>query len=149
MQWDMAGFPHSTQWCQGQYHFSLGILSLPKQDKWYTLGHVFQSHLSTSPSSKHLLKRERKCSTVRWENFKQNWKTIQQDLRRIKEHASEIQNIFFSKSSIEGRGIHLLGSTADSAQFRPNWLCYLAGGFHALRARISKKICSESLKHAL
>ena len=66
--------------------------------------------------------------TVCWADFKQNCKNFWRDLRRVKEHASEIQNIFFSKSCIERRGIHQLGSTADSA-WQP---CCLSGGFHAL-----------------
>ena len=40
-----------------------------------------------------------------------------------------------------------LGSTADSAQSRPNRLCCLAGRFYAPFSRISTKIFLESLKH--
>ena len=36
--------------------------------------------------------------TVRRLDFKQNCKYFRRDLRRIKEYASEIQNIYFSKS---------------------------------------------------
>ena len=36
--------------------------------------------------------------TVRRFDFKQNCKYFQWDIRRIKEYASEIQNVFFSKS---------------------------------------------------
>ena len=86
--------------------------------------------------------------TVCWADFKQNCKNFWWDLRRVKEHASEIQNIFFLKSCNEGHGIHQLGSTADSARFRPNRLCCLAGGFQALIARISKNIYSESPNNA-
>ena len=40
----------------------------------------------------------KKLDTVRWEDFKQSWKTIKRDLYRIKVHASGIPNMFCLKS---------------------------------------------------
>ena len=59
----------------------------------------------------------------------------QLNLFRMKEHASDVQNIVCMKSKIEGQRIHQLSS--------------LAGDFHPLQCRISCKIHSNPVMHAI
>ena len=89
--------------------------------------------------------------TVCQGNLKRNCKDSQQDLHRIKQYASEIQNIFFFRNS-SCMGMELVIEQCfmiDLTQFRPNLLCSLTGGFLALTPRILKKVFSESLEHSL
>ena len=62
--------------------------------------HFKQTTIFPNGQSKHLLlsKRSTKLYTVRWEDFKQNCKSHQWDLCRIKVHASRVQNILCTKS---------------------------------------------------
>ena len=53
--------------------------------------------------------------TVRWVDFKWNWKNFQWDLCGVKEYASGIQKIFCLISYIEGHRNSQLGSLAHSA----------------------------------
>ena len=86
---------------------------------------------------------------MRWVDFEQNWKNFKWDLCRVQEHASGVQDMFCLKSYIEGHRNGQLGSLAHSAWFWPVQLSCLAGCFYGLQSRISNKIYSEPLKHAL
>ena len=74
-------------------------------------------------------------------------KNFQQDLCRVKGYA--VQNKFYLKSYIEDYLILQLGTSADSAWIEPIWLSYQASGFYGFQYRISNKIYSEPLMHAL
>ena len=56
------------------------------------------------------------------------------------------ENILFC---LKGHRKSQLGSLAEPARSRPNGLSCLAGRFYGLQSRISNKIYSEPLKHAL
>ena len=64
----------------------------------------------------------------------------------VKEHVSRVQNTFCLKSQIEGHKIHQLGGLA---KFAANQVSCLAGRFNDCQCRISRKIYSEPLLHAL
>ena len=53
--------------------------------------------------------------TARPMNFKRNLKYFQWDLRRVKEHAPGVHNIFCLKSKINGHRNGQLGSLAEQA----------------------------------
>ena len=65
----------------------------------------------------------------------------------MKEYASEVQNINYMKSLIDGHRIHLVGILFNAVQSGIQLSC-LAGGFYALQFRISCKTYFEPLMHA-
>ena len=108
-----------------------------KQPKLKRLGHLTRWYISSIVILCYILLV--KCPyTVSWDDFKQNCKNSQQDLRRIKKFASEIPNLCFSKSlpARQSSGYGLIGPIQHYC---------LAVGFHAPTARILRKTELELL----
>ena len=80
-----------------------------------------QQELKTSDKKNILITGTNLIATVSWDDFKQNWKNLQQYLH----------------------------STANTAWIGPIWHCCLAGRFHALTARILRKTDLKSLNKTL
>ena len=122
---------------------SLTAIFWPNADRQF---HLVCKFIHIFTANKHRrLRHVHTCHTVRWVDFKWNWKNFQWDLRWVKEHASGLWTYFVCNPRLKIHRNGQLGSLTKPARSRPTGLSYLAGRFYALQSRISNKTYFEPL----